>query len=335
MEGLVLEVWFPAQDRVSVFLESSFVDDEDEAIHETMLFALFAARQIANFSGDLVAQSLAAVLTDIDKAAPLKSAAEKLDGVTLVSPSPGRGRKGFTAELRPEKRAFFKLNAHGFGMLGRGVGYYAPTAVLALLAHLLSRRESPEYRSALALAGNLVGIAGRNGAITIPSQANVAMQAAGAAWVTVQDGNRDEESPDSTLSGYDEPDDLEDHESDDELLGLAQALAFGIDIEELAYEVALRMSQLPVEEGKVQIFHTDVISRYCRSHVILAADLADDEFAEAVKLVGTAGEEKLAEAEARLDALQARILATHQLDAAARLLADLTFTSDPDEAMLG
>jgi hypothetical protein len=197
VEGFDLEIWFPDQDRVSVFLESSFADEEDEEMHEVMLFALFAARQIANFGGDATAQSLSWALTALDEDAPLRSAMEKLDGVALVPPSSGGGRKGFKAEYRLSKRGFFKVKPKGFGMLGSGVGYYAPTSTIALLAYLLGRRESSQARRALALAANFVGMAGLSGEIGARSQAHVAMQAASAAWAAQMGDNHDADEPDS------------------------------------------------------------------------------------------------------------------------------------------
>jgi hypothetical protein len=172
-----LEIWFPQQNEVSVFLESSITDPEEEQFSETCLFALYAARQIANLTVE--GQSLAYVLGTTDTADPLRQTEERLDEVRVSSPRSRGGRKGFTAELRPDRRAFFKLNAHGFGMLGKGVGYYAPTSTLALLYWLLNRRkDDPTYQRALAAAAENIGVAGSQGQISITSQAPIAMQAA-------------------------------------------------------------------------------------------------------------------------------------------------------------
>jgi hypothetical protein len=126
--GINLEVWFPQQNEVSIFLESSITDAEEEQFYETCLFALYAARQIANLGAD--GASLAYVLQTTDTTNPLRQAEERLDEVRVSSPRGRAGRKGFTCTLRPNKRASFKLNAHGFGMMGTWVGYYAPTSTL-------------------------------------------------------------------------------------------------------------------------------------------------------------------------------------------------------------
>jgi hypothetical protein len=180
-EGMNLEVWFPQQDEVSIFLESSISDSEQEPFHEIALFALFASRQIANLGG--IGASLAYVLQTTDTLAPLRQVEERLDDVRVVSPVSRGGRKGFTAEYRPDKRAFFKMHASGFGILGRGVDYYAPTSTLALLYWLLKRRaDDPIYQRALAAAAENVGIAGTQGMIGVRSSAPVALQAGVAAW---------------------------------------------------------------------------------------------------------------------------------------------------------
>jgi hypothetical protein len=189
MSGMNLEVWFPQQNEVSVFLESSYPDPDEERFYETCLFALYAARQIASLGPD--GDSLAFVLQTTDTSNPLPQTVERLDEVRLVAPrwaGRGGGRKGFTCELRPDKRAFFKLHLHGFGMMGRGVSYYAPTSTLALLYWLLDRRkDDPLYQRALAATAENVGILGMQGSITVTSQAPLAMEAATAAWVEARE----------------------------------------------------------------------------------------------------------------------------------------------------
>jgi hypothetical protein len=179
-----LEVWFQSQDEISVFLESSIVDPDEERFHEISLFALFAARQFANLGRrDSVASSLSRALLSVDLARPLPSVQAQLQGARLVTPRAGGGRKGFIAEFRPEKRAFFKLRVRGLGILGRGAGYYGPTATLALLAYLLARRvDDSEFQRALAATAHFVGTAGSQETITLTSQAAIAMQAASAGW---------------------------------------------------------------------------------------------------------------------------------------------------------
>jgi hypothetical protein len=107
-------------------------------IHETSLFSLYATRQIANLGRD--GASLAHLLMATDTSHPLDQAKEGLGDVRVTSPRTSGGRKGFTAQLHPHKRAYFKMNPRGFGMMGRGVAYYGPTSTLALLYWLLRAR---------------------------------------------------------------------------------------------------------------------------------------------------------------------------------------------------
>lgn len=209
MTGMNLEVWFTQQDVVSVYLESSVVDPDEERFLETSLFALFAARQIANFGRDWVGQSLSATLADIDPASALADVTSRLGDVRLASEFSGSGRKGFTAELRPEKRGFFKLKIHGMGFMGKGAGYYGPTATLCVLAHLLGRRtDDPEYQYAVAATAKFVGLAGMRGAIGVTSQAPIAMEAAAAGWTAAQDeGDESLEMAEPAMSDSDEESD--------------------------------------------------------------------------------------------------------------------------------
>ena len=81
--GLNLEIWFPQQTEVTVFLESSITDPEQEQFAETCLFALYAARQIANLRRD--GYSLAGVLAATDTANPRRQAEERLGDVRLLA----------------------------------------------------------------------------------------------------------------------------------------------------------------------------------------------------------------------------------------------------------
>jgi hypothetical protein len=173
MSGMNLEVWFPQQAEVTVFLESAFADPLEEPTAEIHLFTLYACRQIANLRGEL---SLCSALAGIDRIAPLAHVEQLLDDVTVGSPRARGGARGFTVEYRPGPR--FKLKGHGFGMLGKGIGYYAPTSTLAFLLWLLRRRHDDEdFCTALAVAAATVGELGQHGQITVTSQTDAAAHA--------------------------------------------------------------------------------------------------------------------------------------------------------------
>lgn len=262
-EGMNLEVWFPQPNEVTVFLESSFTDPDDERLYETMLFALFAARHIANGRGSFTYASLAETLFSLDEHEPLPGAAEALKevGATVGSPSVAGGRKGFTCTLRPEKRGFFKLHPHGFGMLGKGVDYYAPTSTLALLVWLLSRRvEDDRYHLALGMTAKMIGAAGASGQISVTSQAEIAMQASGAGWF--------------------HPDDMipEGEEVSDEVREICREheIEFGQLYAEARRQIEEAFEEVP-GEGEMLIIEVKAATRACRVIVASAAELIDED----------------------------------------------------------
>jgi hypothetical protein len=176
------EVWFPQQDEWTVTLASTLSDPEEEGFQETTLFCLFAARQIANLRGDASAQALGEMLTLVDENDPIAAVTGRLEALRTPSPEPV-GRKGFTAELREEDRKFFKLGTHGFGLRSKGIGYYAPVSVLALLAWLLKRRaDDREYQRTLGTAARSIGYASAEGLLGIRQHTETAMLTALAAW---------------------------------------------------------------------------------------------------------------------------------------------------------
>lgn len=314
-----LEVWFTQQDEASVFLESSLTDPDEEQFYETTLFTLYAARQIANLGSEGV--SLALVLQTTDTSNPLEQAAERLGNVRVTTPrSSSGGRKGFTAEFRPDKRAFFKLNQHGFGMLGRGVAYYAPTSTLALLYWLLSRREdNAVYQRAVSAAAENIGILGMRGEITVTTQADAAMSAAAAAWQEAGE-----------LGGVD---------ADDLSEGARKACAdHAINFPSLVSDAYGRLydavSQLEGESGVMAIHH-DYQLRTCRIEVLLAAGFdeeLDRPFA-AVEAAEASGDEATIEAaEAHFRRTLAQLAEQHNLEPVVEALRNEIFTSDPHKA---
>jgi hypothetical protein len=318
--GMNLEIWFRQQNEVTVFLESSIPDTDEEQFYETSLFALYAARQIANLRAE--GASLAFVLQTTDTSNPLAQALERLDEVRVSSPGGPGGRKGFTCELRPDKRAFFKLNAHGFGMMGRGVGYYAPTSTLALLYWLLERRkDDATYQRALAATAENLGILGMRGQITVTSQAPLAMQAASAAW--------GEAMEQTSL-----PDDFELSEAAREACE-----ANDINFAALASGASARLQESLAEmEGEGFIALPDAITkRTCQLEVIVAADLEEDERIDRAYNAVQAGEatedEAMIEAAyAHYDKAIAEVIEEHGLEPVVEALDGMLFTRNPDRA---
>lgn len=328
MDGLNLEIWFLQQDQVSIFLESSVADPDEERFQEVALFALFATRQVANLSGDWVAQSLASTLLGIDLDRPVEDVREKLGDVRIVTPSAPGGRKGFTAALRPEKRGFFKMNPRGFGLLGKGVGYYAPTSTLALLAYLLDRRSDDEdYVNALVATAKLVGAAGAEGAIGVTSSAPIAMKAAAQGWGAAQ-------AFAAQLAEDDEDVDNSGDAENSELITEAARLAslYGVDLSELAGAIVGAIAAARPTGGdpeKVMVFPTDVLRRVCAVDFVVAAELDDRRLDEAFARPAPTSSEAIE----NLQGVALEVLAERGLTPVVDALVVLITTDDVDEAL--
>lgn len=321
MDGMNLEIWFPQQDQVSVFLESSVIDSDEERFHETSLFALFATRQLANLRGDWVANSLAATLADIDLHRPADDAREKLGDVQLVTPSAPGGRKGFTAELRPEKRGFFKMHPRGFGMLGKGVSYYAPTSTVALLAYLLDRRsDDDEYARALTATAKFVGHAGAQGAIGVTSSAQVAMKAAAAGWAFAMEGESEDE-------------DSDDGEKRRVVLveGARLASQHGVDLLELSNTIIeeFAAARPPDAEPGVLWFPNEAIRAMCAVDFVARSTLDDPRLNEAFARSAASSDDESLE---NLQQVAQRVLEERRLTPVVDALVILIRADDVDDA---
>lgn len=206
-------------------------------------------------------------------------------------------------------------------MMGRGVDYYAPTSTLALLYWLLDRRkDDPVYQRALSAAAENVGILGIQSAITVTSQAPLAMEAASAAWQEARE----------QVGGM----------SDYDLSAGAQAACeeHGINFASLVSGAAARLqdavSQMEGERGYIAI-PDDYALRTCRIEVLLAAGLADEverPFA-AVQAAEESGDEATIDAaNAHFARTLARLTDEHELEPVVEELRGHLFTSDADKA---
>lgn len=156
---------FHDQEKVSVVFESN--EAGDERFHELVFAACYAFRHLANLGNDAVGRSLALVLSRMDPPSLTALIGKRTDaGATLVPYQGAPGFKRFTARLRPRPMDVdFRLRVHGFGLFGRGLGYYSPTSVVMLLQFLAERRLlDEEYLTVLAqLMAHIgkQGVAGR------------------------------------------------------------------------------------------------------------------------------------------------------------------------------
>jgi hypothetical protein len=303
MNGMNLEVWFPQQNHVTVFLESSFADPGEESAVEVHLFAHYACRQIANLGGE---PTLCAALAGVDPAEPLVSVEQMLDDVTVSSPQTRGGARGFTAEFRPGPR--FKLKGHGFGLMGKGVGYYAPTSTLALLCWLLRRRDHAAYRTALAATAATIGELGMGGMITVRSQGDAAAHAA--------------------IAGMDY---IEESADAGDELGLSEEaeaaiVAHGIDFAEIIATARARLGEMigdvEQERGSRIALPTEYCLHLCRMFIFpYGVGSADPSYAEVMKAhealsaaQGTRNADLAAAAEAHYQNVLKVAIAAHGLE---------------------
>ena len=169
-----LEIWFPSPEEVSVFIETPASNAQAREVIESSLFAAYAARQLVNLRKGVSSEMLASTLASLEHPESDDDIPEQLGDTRIVAPSPRRGRKGFEATVAlKDGIPLITLHPRGFGMLGRGVDFYAPTSTLALYLHLL-RRMSPEGRFVLVETAKTVGSFAITGKLALTSQAQVA-----------------------------------------------------------------------------------------------------------------------------------------------------------------
>jgi hypothetical protein len=191
---------FEGLDNATVAVEHGIRQPASRVVREaeTLLFALYAARQMANLGGgEDVSESLGSALAVAGTPMGLSHLMEIGPGdVRVTSSSAVSLRKGFRAELRhparisrygamPEllRRIAFKMDVKGFPPSGQGVNYFAPTSALVLLYVLARRRSSdPDFLARLGFACSVVGTDGADGDITVVSQVLPAVAATVQAW---------------------------------------------------------------------------------------------------------------------------------------------------------
>jgi hypothetical protein len=95
------------------------------------------------------------------------------------------GSKSFTWKIWFDKNGFnTRLKSRGFGLLGRGIGYYSPVSVMLSLAHMISARSNDRpFLNGLAKAGQDCGRIGLlDSSITVAVEQDVSWAAAISAY---------------------------------------------------------------------------------------------------------------------------------------------------------
>jgi hypothetical protein len=180
------EIWFTSPEELSIFIEIAATGEARE-VAEVALFAAFAARQVANLPRDPGTRSLCMALAELPHPETAEEIPEQVGETRIVPPSPAQGRKGFVGSFKTRNGLpLINLKPKGFGLMGRGVGFYSPTATIALLFYLL-RRQSDEGRFVLVETARIIGKFGLMGRIGVRSQADAAGSAVALAIEALRD----------------------------------------------------------------------------------------------------------------------------------------------------
>jgi hypothetical protein len=148
--ALNLEFNFHEQEVASAFYETN-ASGNDEKFAELVFAAAFAIRTMSNLGYSEVTDALGSQLKVLPEL--ISTVPEKLcDLKPILIPYPGHaGRKRFIANLKFDSaRMQLNYSAKGFGILARGVAYYATASVTSFFRYLAVRRLDDElYLSAL------------------------------------------------------------------------------------------------------------------------------------------------------------------------------------------
>ena len=168
------EVHFHEQERLSVYLESNS-SCELEKVGEIGLLTMFALRMLSNLGKSQEADGLAQALCRAEDIVPLFATGQATGGFELI-PYPGyEGRKRFYATfLLRDDELRLDMTPKGFGLLGTGLRYYAPVAVLGMLRHLAMKRATDgAYLQRLATAASFCGTHTRGEKSALPTRLNL------------------------------------------------------------------------------------------------------------------------------------------------------------------
>jgi len=177
--GMDLEIHFHQQDEASVYLESNTSGKEGE-FGEILMFCCFALRSMANLGRHPITSSLATLLSQIGDHLIELPDHYSPDDAKLVDYKGNPRRKRFIAGLRCTNENFnFKFKPKGFGLLARGMGYYAPNSVIILLRYLVEKRiDDGDFISNLSQAAKKCGEAYISGDLSPRTQHQIALMIA-------------------------------------------------------------------------------------------------------------------------------------------------------------
>lgn len=144
-------------DRTCSCVIRSGAKGDDLPFDELLLWACFANHQMNNMGRD--ARAVAASLQSVSENDLGRYAQRGAEGFHVLAEHPGPAKKNFIGtiqQLQGGQRFHLKMN--GFGLLGRGLGFYVPSSIIALLLHMARRRiENKGFVRCLRVVANTCG----------------------------------------------------------------------------------------------------------------------------------------------------------------------------------
>ncbi len=157
------EIHFHSDNTASCLTHVVSTDIEAVA-DELLLWASFANHQMNNMGRD--SHTLAELLIQVPGGLEALAGHDG-DGPSLLDHHPGPAKKRIIAVWKPNVGKFV-VNLKGFGLLGKGLGFYVPTSVVLLLRHLAKKRiNDPIYIGCLENTAKLCGKYSLEGRLTM------------------------------------------------------------------------------------------------------------------------------------------------------------------------
>lgn len=170
------EIEFLSEEEACVSLYRNASDQFDEKECELFLVILTILRTITNFGNDAVSEIKLGELLSHQMVSYRNSiediVRDNSEGrIKLLKDHPGfEPKKSFSVHL-DYPRLDFEYKMHGFGLFGKGVGYYAPMAVNLLIKKIAETRfDDKDFIKLLESAVVCSGIYGLSGRVPIVNQ---------------------------------------------------------------------------------------------------------------------------------------------------------------------
>ena len=166
-----VEIHFHQQEQLSLFHESNATGAE-EKLGEVALVAFYVLRTLCSLGQSQESTTLAQLLSTAFETVPTFANGSATGGFDLITYAGSQGRKRFLADIRlTDSNTSFNYKPKGFGIMGSGLGYYAPISTLAIIRYFsMKRAEDSEFLVSLAEAGATCGEAYLHAQVSMTNQ---------------------------------------------------------------------------------------------------------------------------------------------------------------------